>query len=44
MIKTKVAFLEDRLLFNQLDQSEMFSKSPDWPEKKTGSPKKPLLF
>jgi len=29
MIKTKVAFLEGRLLFSQSDQSEVFSKSPD---------------
>jgi len=34
MIKTKVAFLEDRLLSNQSEQSEKFSKSPDWLEKK----------
>jgi len=33
MIKTKVAFLEGRLLFSQSEQSENFSKSPDWLEK-----------
>jgi len=30
MIKTKVAFLEGRLLSSQSEQSEKFSKSPDW--------------
>jgi len=30
MIKTKVAFLEGRLLSNQSEQSEKFSKSADW--------------
>jgi len=44
MIKTKVAFLEGRLLTSQSEQSEVF-KSPDWLEKKpAGPPKKPLLF
>jgi len=43
MIKTKVVFLEGQLLFNQSEQSEMFSESPDW-LKKAGPPKKPLLF
>jgi len=43
MIKTKVAFLEGRLLFNQSEQSEMHSKSPDWLGK-AGPPKKILLF
>jgi len=43
MIKTKVAFLEIRLLSSQSEQSEKFSNSPDWLEK-TGPPKKPLLF
>jgi len=33
MIKTKVTFLEGRLLSSQSDQSEKFSKSPDWIEK-----------
>jgi len=33
MIKTKVFFLEDRLLSSQSEQSEKFSKSPDWLEK-----------
>jgi len=33
MIKTKVAFLEGRLLSSQSEQSEMFLKSPDWLEK-----------
>jgi len=30
MIKTKVAFLEGRLLSSQSQQSYKFSKSPDW--------------
>jgi len=33
MIKTKVAFLEGRLLYSQLEQYEKFSKSSDWLEK-----------
>jgi len=33
MIKTKVAFLEGRLLFSQSEQFKKFSKSPDWLEK-----------
>jgi len=33
MIKTKVAFLEGRLLSNQSEQFETFSKSSDWLEK-----------
>jgi len=33
MIKTKVAFLEGRLLSCQSEQSEKFSKSPDWLKK-----------
>jgi len=33
MIKAKVAFLEGRLLSSQLEQSDKFSKSPDWLEK-----------
>jgi len=43
MIKTKAAFLEGLLLFSQLEQSEMFSKSPDWLENSRPS-KKTLLF
>jgi len=43
MIKTKVAFLEDRLLSSQSEQSEKFSKSPDW-LKKAGPPEKPTFF
>jgi len=39
MIKTKVAFLEGRVLFSQSEQSEMFSKSPDWLEKSQPSKK-----
>jgi len=39
MIKTKVALLEGRLLFSQLDQSEEFSKSPDWLKKSRPSKK-----
>jgi len=33
MIKTKVAFLEGRLLSSQTEQFEKFSKSYDWLEK-----------
>jgi len=33
MIKTKVAFLEGRLLSSQSEQSERYSKSSDWLEK-----------
>jgi len=43
MIKTKVAFMEGRLLSNQSEQFKKFSKNSDW-LKKAGSPKKPLLF
>jgi len=39
MIKTKVAFLEGRLLFSQPEQSEKFSKSSDWLEKSWPSKK-----
>jgi len=52
MIKTKVAFLEGRLLSSQSEQSEKFSQSEQsekfskaligW--KKAGPPKKPLLL
>jgi len=34
MIKTKVAFLEGRLLSSQSEQFENFYKSSDWLEKK----------
>jgi len=43
MIKAQAAFLEGRLLSSQSEQSEKFSKSPDWMEK-AGPPKKPLLL
>jgi len=43
MIKTKVAFLESRLLFSQSVQFEKFLKSSDWLEKSRHS-KNPLLF
>jgi len=43
MIKTKVAFLESRLLFIQSEQFEKFSKSSNWLEKSRPS-KKTLLF
>jgi len=33
MIKTKVAFLEGRLLSSQSEQSKEFSKISDWLEK-----------
>jgi len=39
MIKTKVAFLEGRLLFSQSQQPKMFSKRPDWLEKSRPSKK-----
>jgi len=41
--QSKVAFLEARLLSSQSEQSEKFSKSPDWLEKNRPS-KKTLLF
>jgi len=43
MIKTKVAFLEGRLLSNQSGLFENFSDCSDWLEKSRPS-KKPLLF
>jgi len=39
MIKTKVAFLEGRILFSQSKQFEKFSKSSDWLEKSQPSKK-----
>jgi len=44
MIKTKAAFLEGRLLSNQSDQSEKFSKSPDWAGKKAALQKSQFCF
>jgi len=43
MIKTKVAFLEGRLLFSQSEQSKTFLKSPDCLEK-AGPPKSHFWF
>jgi len=43
MIKTKVAYLEGRLLSSQSDKFKKYCKSSDWVEK-AGPPKKPLLF
>jgi len=43
MIKTKVAFLEGRILSSQSEQSEKFSKSPER-LKKPALQKKPLLL
>jgi len=43
MIKTKVNFSKGRLLSSQSEQSEKFSKSPDWLEKSRHS-KKATLF
>jgi len=43
MIKTKVAFVEDRFLSSQSEQLKKYSKISDW-LKKTGLLKKPLLF
>jgi len=42
MIKTKVDFLEGRLLSSQSDQSEEFSKSSDWLE--ISRPSKKAIF
>jgi len=39
MSKSKVAFLEGRLLSSQSEQSEKFSKSTDWLEKSRSSKK-----
>jgi len=39
MIKTKVAFLEGRLLSSQSEQSERFLKSSKWLEKSRPSKK-----
>jgi len=39
MIKTKVAFLEGRLLSSQSEQFENFFKSSDWLEKSRPSKK-----
>jgi len=39
MIKTKVAFLEGRLLSSQSKQSEKYSKGSDWLEKSRPSKK-----
>jgi len=42
MIKTKMTFLESRLLSSQSEQCEKFSKSSDWLEK--GWPSKKATF
>jgi len=39
MIKTKVAFMEGRLLSSQTEQAKKFSKSLDWLEKSLPSKK-----
>jgi len=39
MIKTKVAFLEGRILTNQSEQFKKYSKSSDWLEKSRPSKK-----
>jgi len=44
MIKTKVAFLESRLLSSQSEQFEKFSKSSDWLEKSRPSKKSRFCF
>jgi len=44
MIKTKVAFLEGRPLSSQSEQSEKFSKSPDWSGKSRPSKKNRLIM
>jgi len=43
MIKTKVAFLEGRLLLSQSKQFQKYSKSSDWLEKSRPS-KKAIFF
>jgi len=43
MIKTKMAFLEGRLLSSQSEQFKKYSIRSEW-LKKAGPPKKPLLF
>jgi len=40
MIKTKVAFLEGRLLLSQSEQIKKYSKISDWLEKKNRPSKK----
>jgi len=44
MIKTKVAFFEGWLLSSQSEQSENFSKSPDWLEKSRPSKKATFML
>jgi len=44
MIKAKMAFLEGRLLSSQSEQSEKFSKNPDWLEKSRPSKKATFVF
>jgi len=43
MIKTKVTFVEGRLLSSQPEQFKKYSKNSDW-LKKVGPQKRPLLF
>jgi len=43
MIKTKVAFFDGRHLSSQSEQSEKFSKNPDWLEKSQPSKKAFLI-
>jgi len=44
MIKTKVAFLEGRLLTRQSEQFKKYSKSSDWLEKSRSSKKAILVL
>jgi len=44
MIKTKVTFLEGRLLSGQSEQSEKLSKSSDWLEQSRPSKKATLVL
>jgi len=44
MIKTKVAFLEGRLLTSRSEQSEKFSKILDWLKKKPALQKSHFCF
>jgi len=44
MIKTKVPFLEGRLLFSQLKQFKKHTKSSDWLEKRLLSKKATLVL
>jgi len=44
MIKTKVAFLEGRVLTSQSEQFKKYSKSSDWLDWKKSRPSKKATF